>query len=176
MQNSKVAIIARAAIIAALYFVLTSFLPAISYGPIQVRIAEALTLLPALMPVSATIGLFVGCFLANFYGMMMSITGIYDVVFGSLSTLIAALITTRIKKKAFLPLPAIVVNAIVVSSYIWHYFINDLKIEWLKEIHPIFRYLFTVASIGAGEAIVTYLLGIPLFIAVEKQLKGRRLV
>jgi len=87
IKKINIQVIARAALIAALYFVLTSFLPAISYGPIQVRISEALTLLPALMPISATLGLFIGCFLANLYGMVISITGIYDVIFGSLATL-----------------------------------------------------------------------------------------
>ncbi|WP_029671850.1 QueT transporter family protein [Caldicellulosiruptor acetigenus] len=172
--DSKV--IARAALIAALYFVLTAFLPAISYGPLQIRVSEALTLLPALMPVSATIGLFVGCFLANLYGMVVSITGIYDVIFGSLATLVAALLTTRIKKKPFLPLPTIIVNAVVVSAYIWQYFIDSLKIEWLKNLSPIIRYLFTVVSIGMGETIATYFLGLPLFLALEKQLKGKNLL
>ncbi len=169
-------VIARAALIAALYFVLTAFLPAISYGPLQIRISEALTLLPAMMPISATIGLFVGCFLANLYGMVVSITGIYDVIFGSLATLAAALLTTRIKKKPFLPLPTVIVNAVVVSSYIWQYFIDSLKIEWLKNLSPIVRYLFTVISIGMGEAIATYFLGLPLFIELEKQLNGKKLL
>lgn len=179
-MNKKIKIdnkvIARAALIAALYFVLTAFLPAISYGPVQIRISEALTLLPALMPVSATLGLFAGCLLANLYGMAMSITGIYDVIFGSLATLVAALLTTRIKKKPFLPLPTIIVNAVVVSAYIWQYFIGSLKIEWLKNLSPIIRYLFTIVSIGMGEAIATYFLGLPLFLALEKQLKGKKLL
>uniref|UniRef100_A0A7C5Z4X7 QueT transporter family protein n=1 Tax=Caldicellulosiruptor owensensis TaxID=55205 RepID=A0A7C5Z4X7_9FIRM len=169
-------VIARAALIAALYFVLTAFLPAMSYGPLQIRISEALTLLPALMPVSATLGLFAGCLIANLYGMTMSITGIYDVVFGSLATLVAALLTTRIKKKPFLPLPTIIVNAVVVSAYIWQYFIGSLKIEWLKNLSPVIRYLITVVSIGMGEAIATYFLGLPLFLALEKQLKDKKLL
>lgn len=176
IKKINVQVIARTGLIAALYFILTSFLPAISYGPIQVRISEALALFPALMPVSATLGLFIGCFLANLYGMAMNITGIYDVIFGSLATLVAAIITTKIKKKVFLPLPTIIINAIVVSSYIWYYFVNSLKIEWLKNLNPILRYLFTVFSIGAGEAIATYIIGLPLFIAVEKQLRGKKLI
>lgn len=179
-MNKKIEIdnkvIARAALIAALYFVLTAFLPAMSYGPLQIRISEALTLLPALMPVSATLGLFAGCLIANLYGMTMSITGIYDVVFGSLATLVAALLTTRIKKKPFLPLPTIIVNAVVVSAYIWQYFIGSLKIEWLKNLSPVIRYLITVVSIGMGEAIATYFLGLPLFLALEKQLKDKKLL
>ncbi|WAM30491.1 QueT transporter family protein [Caldicellulosiruptor naganoensis] len=176
MKKLNLQVIARSGLIAALYFVLTSFLPAISYGPIQVRISEALTLLPALMPVSATVGLFIGCFLANLYGMMINITGIYDVIFGSLATLVAAIITTKIRKKILLPLPTIIVNAVVVSSYIWYYFIDSLKIEWLKHLNPVLRYLFTMLSIGTGEAIATYVLGLPLFVAIEKQLKGKRLM
>ncbi|WAM34825.1 QueT transporter family protein [Caldicellulosiruptor morganii] len=176
MKKMSLQVVARSGIIAALYFILTSFLPAISYGPVQVRVSEALTLLPALMPVSATAGLFVGCFLANLYGMMISVTGIYDVIFGSLATLVAAIITTRIRKKILLPLPTIVVNAVVVSAYIWYYFIDNLKIEWLSHLNPFLRYLFTVISIGTGEAIATYALGLPLFIAIEKQLKGKKLI
>lgn len=179
-MNKKIEIdnkvIARAALIAALYFVLTAFLPAMSYGPLQIRTSEALTLLPALMPVSATLGLFAGCLIANLYGMTMSITGMYDVVFGSLATLVAALLTTRIKKKPFLPLPTIIVNAVVVSAYIWQYFIGSLKIEWLKNLSPVIRYLITVVSIGMGEAIATYFLGLPLFLALEKQLKDKKLL
>lgn len=171
MKNLRVNIIARSAIISSVYFVLTAFLPAISYGPIQVRVSEALALLPALMPISATIGLFLGCLLANFYGMFMSITGIYDVIFGSLATLIAAILTTKIKKIWLLPFPSIVVNALVVSAYIWQYFIDVFKVEWIKRIHPFIRYLITALSIGAGEAISTIFIGIPIYIAIEKYIK-----
>ena len=76
----------RAGMIAALYIVLTMIFQPISFGPVQFRISEALTILPALT-VDAVPGLFIGCVLANLLG-----HGVwFDVLFGSLATLIAAI-------------------------------------------------------------------------------------
>ena len=72
------------AVIAALYAALTLLLAPISYGPIQLRLSEALTLLPMLLP-QAVPGLFVGCLIANLYTGMLT-----DIIFGSLATLVAA--------------------------------------------------------------------------------------
>ena len=80
--------IALAAVTAALYAGLTMALAPISFGVVQFRVAEALTLLPFIMP-EAVPGLFVGCLLANFLGGF----GIIDVVFGSAATLAAACLT-----------------------------------------------------------------------------------
>ena len=85
--------IAYAAITGALYATLTMALPLISYGPIQFRVAEALCVLPFFMPFTS-LGLFVGCAMAN----LLSAAGVIDVVFGSLATLAAALLTARIGK------------------------------------------------------------------------------
>jgi len=85
--------IAYAAITGALYATLTMALPLISYGPIQFRVAEALCVLPFFMPGTA-LGLFVGCAIAN----LLSAAGVVDVVFGSLATLAAALLTAKIGK------------------------------------------------------------------------------
>ena len=73
------------AIIAALYAALTMALPVLSYGAWQCRLSEALTLLPLVLP-QAVPGLFVGCVVAN----LLSPVGVWDVVFGSLATLLAA--------------------------------------------------------------------------------------
>ena len=86
------------AAIAAIYAVLTIFLAPISYGPLQCRISEALCILPVLSP-TAVWGLFVGCLVANIF------TGsLVDVIFGSLTTLIAAILTYKTRKK-LLPSP-----------------------------------------------------------------------
>ena len=85
--------ICLSAVIAALYAATTLLLPAISYGELQCRISEALTLLPILMP-QAIPGLFVGCIIAN----LLSPVGIVDIIFGSLATLIAAVGTYHFRK------------------------------------------------------------------------------
>ena len=106
------------AVIAALYAALTLLLAPISYGNLQCRVSEAMTLLPMLMP-SAIPGLFVGCLLANILGG----ASILDVVFGSLATLLAAIGTYALRKKPLLAaLCPIVANGVIVGavlSYVW---------------------------------------------------------
>ena len=85
--------IAYAAISAAAYAALTFAIAPIAYGPIQLRLTEALCILPFFFPVTAW-GLFVGCAISN----LMSAAGLPDVIFGSLATLIAAFLTARIGK------------------------------------------------------------------------------
>ena len=85
--------LARGAIIAALYTALTVLLAPLSYGEVQIRFSEAFTLLPILMP-EAVPALLVGCLLANILGGCT----IFDIVFGSLATLLAALCTRPARK------------------------------------------------------------------------------
>lgn len=106
------------AVIAALYAALTLLLAPISYGNLQCRVSEAMTLLPMLMP-AAIPGLFVGCLLANILGGAT----VLDVVFGSLATLVAAVGTYALRKKpALAALCPIVSNGLIVGavlSYVW---------------------------------------------------------
>ncbi len=141
--------IAEAGIIAALYFVLTIINP-FSYGQLQVRISEALCVLPFFTP-AAIPGLFAGCLLANLAGTPL---GPYDIIFGSLATLAAALIARIIKNKWLLPLPAVVINAFVVAGILNHY-LNLLYWE-------------SVLWVAIGQVIACYVLGIPFFIALRK--------
>ena len=98
------------AVIAALYAALTMLLAPISYGPIQLRLSEALTVLPILLP-QAVPGLFVGCLIANLYTGMLT-----DIVFGSLATLIAAVGTYLLRKKPLLAAACPVVsNGVIVG-------------------------------------------------------------
>ena len=92
----------HAAIIAAVYVVLTIIFAPISYGQVQVRISEALTVLPYFTP-AAIPGLFIGCIIANIYGG----AGIIDIIFGSLATLFAAFLSYKMPKKYLVPLPPI---------------------------------------------------------------------
>ena len=91
--------------IAALYAALTIALAPISFGPVQFRVAEALTLLPFFMP-EAIPGLFIGCLLANFTGGF----GIIDIVFGSAATLLAAWLTYEMPNMWLAAIPPVIVN------------------------------------------------------------------
>ena len=98
------------AVIGALYAALTLLLAPISYGPIQLRLSEALTLLPILLP-QAVPGLFVGCLIANLYTGMLT-----DIIFGSLATLLAAVGTYLLRKKPLLAAACPVVsNGVIVG-------------------------------------------------------------
>ena len=98
------------AVIAALYAALTLLLAPISYGPIQLRLSEALTVLPILLP-QAVPGLFVGCLIANLYTGMLT-----DILFGSLATLLAAIGTYLLRKKPVLAAACPVVsNGVIVG-------------------------------------------------------------
>ncbi|MBR5110171.1 MAG: QueT transporter family protein [Clostridia bacterium] len=140
-------------IIAALYAGLTILLQAISFSAVQVRVSEAMTLLPVLMP-AAIPGLTVGCFLAN----IISPVGWMDMVFGTLATLIAAVLTRMLRKNLYLAaLMPVLSNAIIIGVMLHVAFGEPL---WMSML-----------TVGAGEALACYVLGIPLMKALEKMPK-----
>jgi uncharacterized membrane protein len=154
MSNTKFQKLCRAAVIGALYAVVTLLLAPISYGNIQCRVSEALCILPWFFPETAW-GLFAGCFLANLLGG----NGPLDVIFGSLATLIAGLITARMKLRGLALLPPIVVNAVMVGALLaW---VITPGAFWAS--YPIFA-----LEVGAGEAVVMYVLGLPLSFVLER--------
>ena len=104
--------IATAAIIAALYTVMSllSSIFGLTYGPIQCRFSEALTVLPFFLP-EAVPGLFVGCLVTN----LMSTVGPLDIIFGSMATLLAALWTAKMPNKFLATLPPVICNAVTVG-------------------------------------------------------------
>ncbi len=142
----KTRFLVQSALIGAVYASLTLLLHPISFGIIQFRVSEALTILPALIP-AAIPGLFVGCLLANLLGGF----GWMDIVFGSLTTLAAAVLTWRLRRHFWLvPVPPVVLNTIVVGSYIWLVFDKT------------FPYGLSLLWFGIGEAGACFLLGLPL--------------
>ena len=109
-QQSKALYIAQSAIIAAMYVALTLVFAPISYGAIQVRISEMLTILPMFTP-AAIPGLFLGCLIANLIGGAI----IWDIIFGSIATLIGAVFGYLLRKNRWLvPIPAIIANVVIV--------------------------------------------------------------
>lgn len=141
----------RAGIIAAVYIALVFAFQFASFGPIQFRVAEALTLLPMVFP-EAIGGIYVGTLLANILGG----NGPWDIFGGSLISLMAAYLSYRYRtKRALAYASPIVLNAFLVSLY-------------LRFIYEIPSYWLLVLSIGFGQAVVVLGLGVPLLKFVEK--------
>lgn len=148
-----------AAIVAALYTVLGYFgsIFSLTFGPIQIRFAEALTVLPFFFP-AAIPGLTLGCFLTNLF----SPYGPLDVIFGTLATAIAAILTRRAKHKGLAPLPPILTNLIILPI-LW---------AWTEvgAINDAFRaaVVFNAATFLPGQIVACYGLGLLLLRALPR--------
>lgn len=147
MKNKSVLFMAQAAMIAAIYVVLTIVFAPFSFGEVQVRIAEALTILPVFTP-AAIPGLFIGCLIGNILGGAL----LPDIIFGSLATLIGALFTYLLRKRSkFLaPLPPILANIVVVPFVLRYAYGVLLPIP------------FMMLTVGIGEIISCGVLGLSL--------------
>ena len=158
MRKISVRHLTRAAIVGALYAALTLLSSAfgIAYGPVQFRVSEALCVLPFLFPETAW-GLFAGCWIAN----LLSPYGALDMVVGSLATLLAALWTAKCRRKWLAPLPPVVCNAVLVGAVLaWQ------QSGSAAAFAPAF--VMNALSVGLGEAVVCFGLGLFLLRAVEK--------
>ena len=147
MKMKKTTFITQGAVIAAIYVVLVFVFDYWSFGPIQFRVAEALTILPVFTP-AAVPGLFIGCLIANITGGAV----IWDIVFGSLATLIGACGTYALRKHKWLaPLPPIVANTIIVPFVLAYVYMAEGTIP------------FFMLTVGIGEVISCYVLGMILY-------------
>ncbi len=154
MRNKGVLFIVQAAMIAAVYVVLTYFVSAfnLASGAIQIRNSEALTILPVFTP-AAVPGLFVGCLLANLLTGCMPL----DVVFGSLATLIGAAGTYVLRRNRWLaPIPPIVSNTVIVPFVLAYVYMAEGTIP------------FFMLTVGIGEVISCYVLGNILYSALHR--------
>ena len=150
------------ALIAAAYAGLTYLSNAfgLAYGPIQLRVSEVLTVLPIFTP-AAIPGLTVGCFLANIGSFNM-----LDMVFGTLATLIAAILTYYLRniKITGIPflalLPPVIINAVVIGVEIALFFLPDKAFLW--------GFLISAIQVVIGQFIVCFIFGIPFYIVVDK--------
>lgn len=156
MKNKRILYLVQAAAIAAIYVVLVELFNFWSFGPVQFRIAEALTILPYFTP-AAIPGLFVGCLLANVLGGAV----FADIIFGSLATLIAAYVSYKLRKvKWLVPLPPIIANMLVVPFVLkYGYGYGDIVIP------------YTMATVGAGEIISCFIIGMVLLISLKKYVR-----
>ena len=160
--------LALAAVTAAAYAALTLFLAPISFSNVQFRISEVLCILPWFFPCTAQ-GLFVGCIVANLLSPMG--ISIFDVVFGSLATLGAGLMTARLGKKEhtlknqiLACLMPVIFNAVIVGAVLtWAYEI------FIVPDNALLSYLVNGALVGFGELVVLFVLGLPLMRWLPRQ-------
>ena len=154
-MKNRVRFITYSAIIAALYVILTglSAVLHLASGPIQIRLSEALTVLPVFTP-AAIPGLFIGCILANF------LTGslVWDIVFGSLATLIGAVGTFFLRKKSkyLAVLPPILANMVIVP-FVLQYVYGEEQMYW-----------FLMLTVGIGEILSAGVCGLILHKTLTK--------
>lgn len=146
-----------AAMVAAVYTVLTVFLPIPQYQEVQFRIAECMTVLPFLFP-WATPGLVVGCFLANLLGSPF----VLDWIFGTLATGLACLLTAKMPNKWLAPLPPVLCNAVIVGAEIAFSVVGGFGAGFWP------FYAMTALSVGLGELAVCYVLGLSLLAFLPK--------
>ena len=151
------------AMLAAIYAVLTIALAPISYGAVQFRVSEALTIAPFFLP-GTVWGLWAGCVLANLF------TGnLFDIIFGALATFLAALLTARfgrqgntVRTRVLACLMPVLFNAVIIGAVI----------TWGYEGQNVFEhpdvFAFNALTVGLGEAGVLYLIGYPLMTYLPK--------
>ncbi|QDW72672.1 QueT transporter family protein [Lachnospiraceae bacterium KGMB03038] len=153
MRNQKITFMTQAAMIAAIYVVLTYVFAPFSFGEIQVRLAEALTILPLFTP-AAVPGLFIGCLIGNILGGAI----LPDILCGSLATLIGAVFTYLLREKSpfMAPLPPILANTVIVPFVLRYGYGVALPIP------------FMMLTVGIGEILSCGVLGLVLYYALKR--------
>lgn len=160
METRKFTIrdITLAALVGGLYTALSYFgsIFGLTYGPVQCRFSEALTVLPFLSPLTVW-GLFAGCIISN----ILSPYGPLDLVFGSLATLLAGLLTARCRDKRLAPLPPVICNGVIVGGLI------AFEEVGFTAAFPA-AFAFNGVTVALGEALACYVLGLLLLTLLEK--------
>lgn len=153
MKNKSTLFLVQAALIGAVYVVLTLVFAPFSYGEVQVRVSEALTILPYFTP-AAVPGLFVGCIIANILGGGIPV----DIIFGSIATLIGAVFTYQLRNssKWLAPVPPIAANAVIVPFVLYYGYGVNLPIPLM------------MLTVGAGEVVSCGVFGMILLTALSK--------
>ena len=152
-QSGKVLFIAQAAMIAAIYVVVTLLGASFAYGQVQVRLSEALTILPVFTP-AAIPGVFLGCLISNIlWGCILP-----DIIFGSLATLIGAVFTWKLRSRSkyLAPLPPIIANMLVVPFVLKYGYMMPFPIPLM------------MLTVGIGEIISCGILGLLLHTVLNR--------
>lgn len=142
------------AIVAALYAAITILTAPFAYNLMQFRLSEALVVLCVFEPLLG-VGITLGCFLANVFSTVTAL----DMVVGTLATALACLWTVRCRKNWLIPLPNVLVNAVIVGGMLAFVLFPDNLLMG-----------FTVAflQVGLGELVVMYGLGLPLLLFARR--------
>ena len=164
-----------AAVYGGLTLVTVQFLGILSWGPVQLRVSEAITVLAFFTP-AAIPGLMLGSVVANLYSFAStgSPLALLDVVFGSVGTLLGAVWTWRFRSSTALGLLGpVLANALIVPAYLpllvkglGLYKIPLLGVDFEGRWLPM--YLFGFVSVAIGQAVVMYGLGLPLLVALRR--------
>ncbi len=147
MRKFSVKDLTLAAAVAATYAALTMALPGPSFGYAQLRVAEALTVLPFLFPATAP-GLLVGCLVAN----LLSPYGAVDVICGTAATGLAAILTMKAPNRWLAPLPPVICNGVIIGAMIAWYEVGFTDKFWAT-------FSVTGTGVALGELAACYLLG-----------------
>ncbi len=167
MNNNKIIFIVRAAVIAALYAVITILqnvlFPGSASMAVQFRISEALTIISVFTP-AAVPGLTIGCIIANISS--LSSLGPYDLIFGSLASLFSTIAMYALRNVRLFNMPVAaalmpaIMNGIFVGFEIDFFFINNLSFDFGD-------FLIQGGLVAVGELAVLFILGLPLFKLIE---------
>lgn len=170
MKNKALKNLTAAALIAALYAALTLIVAPLSFGAVQIRLSEALAVLPAVCP-PAVWGLSLGCFLSNILGFFMGANpiGIIDSAVGTVATFLAAVSTyyigKAVKGKALLwlaPLPPVIFNGVIIGL--------EISFLFLKDASPL-AVLLSCVYVALGELVACYVGGTILLKSSNKYFK-----
>lgn len=166
-HRKKTRQLVTAAVISALYVVMTLPFAQFAFGPIQFRLAESMSFLPMLIP-AAIPGLTIGCFLANLLN--PGNLGPIDIIFGSLATFVSAILTRLIYERMTLAninlkalialLPPVGVNAVVVGTYLTFLLTNETIFVTMI--------LINILYVGLSQVVVVYIIGYPLMLMLRK--------
>ena len=161
MKNKKILHLVYGAIIAAFYAAATVLISPISYGAVQFRLSEVLTVLSVFTP-AAVPGLTVGCIIAN----LPSPYGVWEILFGSAATLLAAITARKLRHITFKSLPLlsiimpVIFNALIIGA--------EIAILTPSDSTKFAMFVISALQVGAGELAVCILGGIPFFFAVKR--------
>lgn len=157
--------LARAGVIAALYAVTTIAFGFISYGPIQFRISEMLCVLPLFFP-EAALWLTVGCLIANIFG-----NGLLDMLLGTLATLLGSIVTVLVAK--FFKNKFLLLFLGGLGHVLFNAFLVPLTITTLAK--TLSAYFLCAATVALGEAIVIYVGGTFVYLALYKSKQNHKI-
>ncbi len=162
MNNRKKLLkLALCAVIAALYAAITILTAPLSFGLVQFRLSEALMVFCAVEPVLG-VGITLGCFLANLFSTVTAL----DAVVGTLATALACLWTSKCRKLWMLPVPTVLLNAVLVGGMLaFVLFPGNVAMG----------FCIAAAQVGFGELVVMVVLGLPLYQFVKKSNVMQRL-